>query len=272
MHTINRTKPAAGIARVSSLLVCVVVLAAGSPAPAVAADRVPVVAAAASVRFALEDVADAFHGHSGHRVRLTFGSSGNLARQIREGAPYDVFLAADPRYVEALARDGRIRDSGKDYLLGRLALIVPHGSPLATDGSLADLRIALNDGRLERFAIANPEHAPYGQRAQQALRHAGLWDAIQDRLVLGENVGQAAQFAVSGNAQGGLIGFALARAPALAARASAAPIPRTWYAPLRHRAVLLNQADAIAQQFFEFLSAPAARVVFRRHGFDVPGD
>jgi molybdate transport system substrate-binding protein len=248
------------------------IAAACIPAPLAAAERVPVIAAAASVRFALEDVADAFYRDSGHRVRLSLGSSGNLARQIREGAPYDVFLAADPRYVETLARDGLTRDGGKDYLFGRLAVIVPHGSPLAADGSLEDLRAALNDGRLERFAIANPEHAPYGQRAEQALRHAGLWDAIRERLVLGENVGQAAQFAVSGNAEGGLIGFALARAPVVAARASAAPIPSTWHAPLNHRAVVLNDADPVARQFFEYLSAPAARDVFRRHGFDLPGD
>jgi molybdate transport system substrate-binding protein len=224
------------------------------------------------VRFALEDLVEAFYRESGHRVRLSLGSSGNLARQIREGAPYDVFLAADPRYVADLARRGLTRDDGKDYLLGRLALIVPHGSPLATDGSLEDLRAALADGRVKRFAIANPEHAPYGQRAEQALRHAQLWDAVRDRLVLGENVGQAAQFAVSGNAEGGIIGYALARAPAVAERGSAVPIPADWHDPLHHRAVLLNAAGAVALRFFEFLSSPGAHDVFRRHGFDLPGD
>ena len=233
--------------------------------------RVPIVAAAASVRFALEEVAENFRDRTGQAVRLSFGASGNLARQIREGAPYDVFLAADPRIVLDLARDGFAEDQGRDYLLGRLAIVVPRGSPLAADGSLADLRAALGDGRLRRFAIANPEHAPYGLAAQQALAHAGLWEAIRPHLVLGESVGQAAQFALSGNAEGGIIGYALARAPALAARSTCAPIPRAWHAPLRHRAVLLRTAGPTARRFYEYLLSPAAAEIFERHGFDTPG-
>jgi molybdate transport system substrate-binding protein len=267
-----RTELVTGIALMGKILLWCAVLMASGPASAGTADRVPVIAAAASVRFALEELADTFYRDSGQRVRLSLGSSGNLARQIREGAPYDVFLAADPRYVEDLARRGFTRDDGKDYLLGRLAIIVPRGSPLAADGSLEDLRAALVDGRVKRFAIANPEHAPYGLRAEQVLRHARIWTAIRERLVLGENVGQAAQFAVSGNAEGGIIGFALAHAPAVAERGRAALIPREWHDPLHHRAVLLNAAGPVAQQFFDYLGSPAARDVFRRHGFDFPGD
>jgi molybdate transport system substrate-binding protein len=267
-----RTELVTGIALAGKALLWLAAIATSNPVSAGSADRVAVVAAAASVRFALEEVADAFYRESGHRLRLSLGSSGNLARQIREGAPYDLFLAADPRYVEDLARDGFTRDTGKDYLLGRLAIIVPRGSPLAPDGSLEDLRAALGDGRVKRFAIANPEHAPYGQRAEQALRHAGLWDSVHDRLVLGENVGQTAQFAVSGSAEGGIIGFAVARAPAVAKRGSAAMIPREWHDPLHHRAVLLNAANPIARDFFDYLSSPSARAVFLRHGFDLPGD
>lgn len=267
-----RTIPASGIAPMARVLLWLAILTMSISAPAETTARGPVVAAAASVRFALEDVAQAFYLQTGQRVRLSLGSSGNLARQIRAGAPYELYLSADPRYVRDLARDGLTRDGGKNYLLGRLAIIVPRASPLAPDGSLDDLRHALTDGRLKRFAIANPEHAPYGQRAQQALRRAGLWDAIRERLVLGENVGQAAQFAVSGNAQGGIIGFALARAPAVAARSSAGLIPRQWHDALRHRAVLLNSAGTVARQFFDYLSSADARDRFRAHGFDIPVD
>lgn len=249
-----------------------VMLGASLSASAETTARGPVVAAAASVRFALEDVARAFYLETGQRVRLSFGSSGNLARQIRAGAPYALYLSADPSYVRDLSRDGFTRDGGKDYLLGRLAIIVPRGSALAADGSLEDLRRALADGRLKRFAIANPEHAPYGQRARQVLRRAGLWDAIRGHLVLGENVGQAAQFAVSGNAEGGIIGFALARAPAFSERGSAGLIPSQWHEPVRHRAVLLNAAGAAAQAFYDYLGSPGAGDLFRRHGFDLPGD
>lgn len=263
---------AAGVAITGRSLIWLAILVAGASACADSSDRAPVVAAAASVRFALEELAETFYLDTDQRVRLSLGSSGNLARQIRQGAPYDVFLAADPRYVEDLAGAGLTRDSGKNYLIGRLAIVVPLASPLAADGSLEDLRAALSEGRVKRFAIANPEHAPYGQRAEQALRHSKLWDEIRERLVLGENVGQAAQFAFSGNTQGGIIGFGLARAPAFAERGTAALIPGDWHAPLHHRAVLLNAAGPVAQQFFDYLSSPAARDVFRKHGFDVPGD
>ena len=169
-----------------------------------------------------------------------------------------------------LARDGYTRDRGKDYLLGRLAIIVPSGSPLAADGSLEDLRAALAEQRVRRFAIANPEHAPYGLRAAQALRHVGLWEAVQGHLVVGENVGQAAQFAVSGNAEGGIVGLALARSPAISNRSSAAEIPQAWHAPLRHRAVLLSSAGPIAERLYDYLDSAEARDVFRRHGFGLP--
>lgn len=262
----------AGIALMGRSLLWLAILAAGASAYAETKGRPPVVAAAASVRFALEALAEAFYVETGERVVLTLGSSGNLARQIRQGAPYDIYLAADPRYVEDLAGDNLTRDAGKDYLIDRLAIVVPRTSPLAADGSLEDLRAALSDGRVKRFAIANPEHAPYGQRAEQALRHAGLWNDIRGRLVLGENVGQAAQFAFSGDTQGGIIAFGLARAPVFAQRGTAALIPAQWHAPLHHRAVLLNSAGPVAQRFFDFLSSPAARSVFRKHSFDVPGD
>lgn len=266
------TVAAPGLTPILKLLSWIAVLAACLAAPAGATARGPVIAAAASARFALEDVAQAFYLQTGQRVRLTLGSSGNLARQIREGAPYEVYLSADPRYVEDLARAGFTRDDGKDYLIGRLAIFVPRASPLVADGSLEDLRLALSDGRLKHFAIANPEHAPYGQRAEQVLRRVGLWDAIRAQLVLGENVGQAAQFAVSGNAEGGIIGFALARAPAVSERGSTALIPAEWHDPLRHRAVLLKSAGTVSQQFYDYLSSDTARDAFRKHGFDLPGE
>lgn len=251
-------------------LLLLAALTASIPVPAQTTPSAPLVAAAASVRFALEELLVAFHEETGHSLRLSPGSSGNLARQIREGAPYELYLAAAPRYVEDLSRDGLTRDRGKDYLLGRLAIVVPIGSTLVADGSLEDLRAALMAQRVRRFSIANPEHAPYGERAEQALRHVGLWEAIRGRLVFGENVGQAAQFAISGNADGGIIGLALARTQAVAKRSSAKVIPQDWHAPLRHRAVLLNDAGPIAEQFYAYLSSSAAREVFRRHGFGLP--
>jgi molybdate transport system substrate-binding protein len=230
----------------------------------------PLVAAAADLQFALPEIAAAFEAATGDSVRLTFGSSGNLARQIRQGAPFELYLSADEGYVLDLARDGYTRDEGTVYAVGRLALVVPHGSPLAPDGSLDDLARALAAGRVTRFAITNPAHAPYGRRAEEALRHKGLWQAIGPRLVLGENVSQAAQFAVSGNAEGGLIAYSLALAPEIAARTRFALVPAEWHSPLRQRMVLTRGAGPVAEAFYAFLQGAEARAIFDDYGLALP--
>lgn len=243
----------------------------GTAAAQGAATDAPVIAAAANLRFALPRIAARFEAETGQAVRLSFGSSGNLTRQIRQGAPYQMFLAADEAYVHALARAGLTRGEGSLYAVGRLALFVPAGSPLAPDGSLDDLAGALEAGRVRRFAIANPEHAPYGDRAAEALSHRGLWDRIRPLLVLGENVSQAAQFAASGNAEGGIIPRSLALAPNVAARGAHALIPEDWHAPLRQRMVLLKGAGAVAEAFHDYVGSPAARAILDRHGYVLGG-
>jgi molybdate transport system substrate-binding protein len=251
-------------------------LALTTPAPADAqsTDRpdTPVVAAASDLQFALVDVARAFTENSKREVKLAFGSSGNFFRQIQQGAPFQVYLSADEQFVFDLADKGFMLDRGALYAVGRIAIITPHGSPLKADGTLADLRAALADGRVRRFAIANPEHAPYGRRAEEALRHAGLWEAIKDKLVLGENVSQAAQFAASGNAQGGIVAHSLALAPDVAKLASHALIPEVWHEPLRQRMALVKGAGETARLFYAFMQGESARAIMRRHGFRLPGD
>ena len=241
-------------------------LSVGAPA-----DESPTVAAASDLQFALTEVAKAFTAETGLEVKLAFGSSGNFARQIRQGAPFEIYLSADEDYVLSLARDGFTRDEGALYAVGRIVILVPLGSPLEADGSLEDLRAALEDGRVQKFAIANPEHAPYGRRAEEALRHAGLWEAIQGRLVLGENVSQAAQFATSGSTQGGIIAYSLALSPKVAKLGMFELIPEDWHAPLRQRMVLLGSAGPTAQQFFAFAQEPAARAIMHLYGFVLPG-
>jgi molybdate transport system substrate-binding protein len=234
--------------------------------------QVPVIAAASDTQFAIEEIAADFAALTGMRVRLALGSTGNLARQIREGAPFELFLAADEHFIAELHRDGFTRDEGQLYALGRLVLKVPPGSPLAPDGTLADLRAALAEGRVARFAIANPEHAPYGLRAREALEHAGLWQGIQPFLVLGETVSQAAQFALSGNAEGGIIALSLALAPPVAALGDHGLIPAHYHAPLRQRMALLAGAGPVAEAFQAYLQSPAARAVLDRYGFVLPRD
>ena len=236
------------------------------------ASAAPVIAGASDLQFALEEIAAAFTAETGNEVRLSFGSSGNFARQIRQGAPFEMYLSADEAFVLDLHRDGFTRDEGVLYAIGRIVVITPEGSPLAADADLAELEAALADGRIIRFAIANPDHAPYGRAARETLIARGLWDAIEPRLVLGENVSQAAQFATSANAQGGIIAYSLALAPPVAARGDWALLPDDWHAPLRQRMALMPDAGPVAEAFFAYVQEPAARAIFRRYGFVLPGE
>lgn len=233
-------------------------------------EDVPVVAAAADLQFTLQEISHQFTATTGKRVKLSFGSSGNFAQQLEQGAPFQLFMSADESFVFRLAKAGRTLDEGTLYAIGRIGLLVPHGSPLKADGSLEDLRAALKDGRLRSFAMANPEHAPYGQRAEEALRKAGLWEAIRPKLVLGENVSQAAQFATSGSTQGGIVAYSLARSPEVMRMGSFTLIPEGWHRPLAQRMVLMKGAGPTAKAFYAYLQSPAVREMLRKDGFVLP--
>nr|WP_246434949.1 molybdate ABC transporter substrate-binding protein [Quisquiliibacterium transsilvanicum] len=251
------------------LLLCLVFQAIPAPADAGGAGAVTV-AAASDLKFALDEIADAYARSTGQQVRIVYGSSGNIARQIAQGAPYDVFLSADERFVEDLARRGLTVDAGSLYAIGRLVLFAPQPGAFEPDEDFAGLRAALAAGTVRRFAIANPEHAPYGLAARQALEHAGLWEPISKRLVLGENVAQAAQFAAGGNTQGGIFALSLAMSPAIAARGRWVLLPESMHAPLRQRMVLMRRASSEARAFHDHLRQPEARAILRRFGFSIP--
>ncbi len=258
-------------ARRCFLMSALLVLSAAAPAaPDGRGGGAVTVAAASNLKFALEEVAAAYQRDTGQRLRLVFGSSGNFTSQIMQGAPFHLFLSADEDFVLRLAAAGRTEDRGRLYAYGRIGIMVPEGSPLKADGSLQDLAAALRDGRLQRFAIANPEHAPYGIRARDALQHAGLWEAIAPRLVMGENVSQAAQFALSGSAQGGIVALSLALAPALARQGQFALIPEAWHRPLPQRMVVIKHAPPGARAFYDHLATPAAQAIMMRYGFEMP--
>ena len=237
-----------------------------------AAAQAPAIAAAADLKYALAEIADAYRRGTGGDVRIAYGSSGNFTQQIEHGAPFELFLSADEAYVERLAAKGYTRDAGTLYAIGRVALFVPRGSPLAADPALADLALAVRDGRVRRFAIANPEHAPYGRAARDVLQHAGLWDAISPSLVLGENASQAMQFAAGGGAQGGIVPWSLTKAPEVAKLGTAVLLPAQWHRPLRQKMVLMKSAGPQTAAFHAYLGSPEARTIFVRHGFSLPGE
>jgi molybdate transport system substrate-binding protein len=232
----------------------------------------PTVAAASDLKFALNEIAASFRKQTGKSLRITYGSSGNFFRQIAQDAPFELFMSADEDFIFKLADQKLTVDRGALYATGRIVLFVPKGSPVQADAQFADLRRALSDKRLVRFAIANPEHAPYGRAAMEALKSTGLWSALEPHLVLGENVSQAAQFAVSGSTQGGIFAYSLALSPAISNAGTYALVPENLHQPLRQRMVLTRKAGDSARELYGYLQQPAARVVLKRYGFVLPGE
>jgi molybdate transport system substrate-binding protein len=251
-------------------LIALALYGGAGPARANASTDQPIVVAAADLNPALDELAHKFEAETGHRLRLIYGSSGNLQRQIKQGAPFQLFLSADENLVFDLAKTGRTRDSGAIYAIGRLALFVGKDSPLRADVQLKDLAAALQDGRLQRLALANPEHAPYGRAAREVLQHLGLWERAQAHLVMGENVAQAAQFAATGAAQAGLVAWSLTRAPRFREAGNALALPESWHAPLRQRMVRIEPCGEVANAFYAYLQTPAARAILASYGFTFP--
>lgn len=231
---------------------------------------VPTLAAASDLKFAIEEVAAEFEKSTGQRLRLVFGSSGNFYSQILQGAPFHLFMSADEDFVFKLADAGKTVDRGRLYAYGRIGVMVPKGGPVKVDGEFKDLAAALADGRLKKFAIASPDHAPYGMRAKEALQHAGLWQRIEPLLVIGENISQTAQFATSGSTQGGIIAYSLALAPQVARLGDFALIPESWHKPLAQRMVVLRDAPPAARAFYDYISTPEAQAIMVKYGFAMP--
>lgn len=232
----------------------------------------PTIAAAADLKFALDEVLAGYRAAGGGEVQATYGSSGNFYTQLRHGAPFAIFMSADESLVQKLAGEGLTRDAGHLYAVGRLVLFAPRGAPFTPDAACDDLRRALAAGRIDKFAIANPEHAPYGRAAQDALTALGVWAALEPHLVRGDNVAQAAQFTLSGAAQGGVFALSLALVPAFTAAGTYVLLPASLHAPLRQRMVLMRGANADAEALYAYLRSPAAQAVFARYGFTVPAD
>jgi molybdate transport system substrate-binding protein len=239
-------------------------------ASAQGAQRPPTIAAAANLNFALTEIAEQFARDRGTRVEVVFGASGMLARQIQEGAPFELFLAADEEFPKQLTAAGLTRDAGVVYAVGQLAIFAPKGSPLTVDEKLAGLARLVKAGGFGRFAIANPDVAPYGKAAEAVLRKRGLWDAVRPNLVFGDTISQAAQFATTGNAVGGLIAYSLVLGPGFAERGTYAVIPEADHPPLRQRMVLLKRAGSVAAHFYAYIQGEKARAILRKHGYGIP--
>jgi molybdate transport system substrate-binding protein len=229
------------------------------------------VAAAADMSAALPELVAAYTKKTGQTVKLSFGASGNLTNQIRNGAPFDIFFSADEQYPQQLITEGlALKETLYRYAIGRLVLWVPNDSL-----DLSKLGIqALLDPSVKKISIANPATAPYGRAAEATLRHFGIYDQVSSRLVVGENISQAAQFVESGNTQAGLIALSHALAPAMKDKGRYWTVPLDAYPTLNQAAVVLSkskQQDA-ARRFLEFLRSPEATSLLTGYGFSLPAE
>jgi molybdate transport system substrate-binding protein len=252
-------------------LIALLVLIAGIPiALAQSADREINVAAAADLSAALQEVAAEYQKRTGVVVKLSFGASGALTQQIQNGAPFDIFLSADMDYPRQLIAGGQADGATLyRYAVGKLVLWAPKDSPLDVEHNGMDV---LLDPSVKKISMANPQHAPYGRAAAAALKHYGLSEKVSDRLVLGENISQAAQFVESGNAQVGFVALAHAVAPAMQGKGKYWVVPAEAYPPLDQGVVLISrsahQKDAAA--FLEYVKTAEVAAVLRRYGFSLP--
>jgi molybdate transport system substrate-binding protein len=225
------------------------------------------IAAAANLKDVMQAlVADFRKTHADARVEVVLGSSGKFTQQIAQGAPYDLFFSADLEYPQRLVTERLTASGVHTYARGQLALWSATRAP--HDLTLASLAAP----GVHRVAIANPKLAPYGARAQQALERAGIWDQVRDKLVFGENVAQAAQFADSGGVDVAIIPLSLALSPVLKQHGVHVIIPESQYTPLDQGFVILKRAacDPLAAAFASYVVSAPARALFVSHGYLVP--
>jgi molybdate transport system substrate-binding protein len=231
------------------------------------------VAAAADLRFAFDDLSSEFQRKNpGNKVTATYGSSGNFYMQLSNRAPFDLFLSADIDYPRRLIDSGQaLKESLFVYAVGRIVVWVPNGSRLDV-GKLGMKAVA--DPSVKKLAIANPKHAPYGRAAEAALRKAGVYDAVRERLVLGENIAQTAQFVESGSADVGIIALSLALAPTMRDKGHYWKIPLDSYPRLEQAGVIMTWAkDAeAARAFRDFMTGKEGQVILKRYGFMTAGE
>ncbi len=228
------------------------------------------VAAAADLQFAFPELATQFERQSGIKISVSYGSSGNIYAQLRNGAPFDLYFSADISYPEKLATDGVIEPGSLlHYARGRIVLWVPADSPVDPAKTGWD---SLLDARVQKIAIANPEHAPYGRAAVEAMKQGKVYDRVKGKLVFGENISQTAQFVQSGSAQAGIVALSLAISPAMK-NGKRWEIPDSLYQPLDQAAVILKSSTnkPAAQAFLTFLQSDAGRSILGRYGYTLAG-
>ena len=226
------------------------------------------VAAAADLQFAMQDIAARFEKDTGKKIKIVYGSSGNFFQQIQNGAPFDLFFSANLDYAKKLEGAG-LAESGTlyQYATGKIVLWAPSGLKVDVSGGLK----ALTDPAVRKVSIANPEHAPYGQAAVAALQKENVYEQVKSKLVMGENISQAASFVLSGSADAGIIALSLALAPTMKDKGRYVEVPAADYPPIEQGCVVLksSQKKEAAIAFLEYMKTQTSAAVLRNYGFGV---
>jgi molybdate transport system substrate-binding protein len=248
--------------------IALIVLAVASPPAASAAESLRI-AAAADLKYCLDQVVAGFRQtHASADVDVVYGSSGNFKTQIEQGAPFDLYFSADISFPRELAEAGFGGSEVQPYATGRLVL----WSMVIDAGKLSIADLARAD--IHKIAIANPQHAPYGKRAEEALRASGVWGRVEGKLVYGENIAQTAQFVRSGNAEVGIIALSLVMGPEMAGKGRYSLVPDTLHQALEQGFIITRRAadSALAKAFADYMRDPRTRAVMVRYGFALPGE
>lgn len=227
------------------------------------------IAAAADLKFAMGEVVEKFRAaRPGDQIEVIYGSSGKFFTQIKNGAPFDMYFSADIEYPRKLEKEGLAASPTRPYAVGRIVLWSL--KPELAKTALKDLPKT----PIRKFAIANPQHAPYGLRAREALAHQDVWTAMEPKLVMGENIAHTAQFVDSGAADAGIVALALVLAPNMKGKGAWSLIPAEWHEPLEQGYVITRRAAAnpLAKAFAGYMASEPARAVMRRYGFVLPGE
>ena len=228
------------------------------------------IAAASDLNFAFKELVAEYEKATGNHVKLSLGSSGNFYAQIQNGAPFDLYFSADIGYPKKLEEAGlTVPGSLYRYAVGRIVVWAATASRLDVSKGLDILR----EPGVKKIAIANPKHAPYGRAAVAAMESAKVYESVKEKLILGENISQAAQFIESGACDIGVIALSLAMAPAMSGKGSYWEIPAEAYPPLEQGAVIVKQSknQEAARRFLEFLKSSQGQDIMRRYGFTLPG-
>jgi molybdate transport system substrate-binding protein len=228
------------------------------------------VAVASNLKPAFEEIYQDFRQSNPQiqTMRIVYGSSGNLASQMKQGAPYDLFISADESFPLLLAQEGVTRDQGVVYASGHLALITNTAARLPLSSDLEGIKTLLRGAG--RIAIANPELAPYGKASAQYLKAINLWGELQGKVVFAENISIAAVYVSTGAVKVGFTALSLAKSPDLSATIQYIALPDDLYAPIKQRMVLKRKAAPAAISLYDYLQGPAARQVLVKNGYSIP--